>query len=63
MAYICYFACDRCGKEGGAWINRTVSLTTSIAIARDYGWKVGRRGWICPSCQNGKKKDRKNEIV
>lgn len=51
MAYVVYFACDSCGREGGAWVNRTVSLSIATAIAREYGWKVGKRGWICPHCQ------------
>lgn len=54
MAYAVHFACDRCGRFGGAWVNRTVSLSIATELAREYGWEVGKRGWICPSCQNKK---------
>lgn len=63
MAYVVYFACDTCGREGAAWVNRTVSLNISTEIAREYGWRVGKRGWICPSCQNKQRKKGKRETV
>lgn len=63
MAYVVYFACDSCGLEGGVWVNRTVSLSVTTEIAREHGWKVGKRGWICPSCQNKQKKSGKREYV
>lgn len=52
MAYVVYFACDSCGREGAAWVNHSVSLSICEKIARKDGWRVGKRGWICPSCQN-----------
>lgn len=55
MAYIVYFACDYCGKEGGAWMNRTVSQGIVTKIARDRGWQVGKRGYVCPKCQRKRK--------
>lgn len=58
MAYVVYFACDSCGREGGTWVNRTVSLSIASGIAREYGWKVGKKGWICPYCQKEKQKRR-----
>lgn len=51
MAYNVYFACDRCGIEGAAWTNRSVSLTTCAKFARAAGWIIGKHGWICPVCQ------------
>ncbi len=51
MAYNVYFSCDHCGGIGAAWINHSVSLSLCEKIARDAGWKVGKRGWICPMCQ------------
>ena len=51
MAYNVYFACDKCGNEGMAWCNHSVSLSICIKLAREAGWKVGKRGWICPRCQ------------
>ena len=54
MAYNVYFACDKCGNEGMAWCNHSVSLSICIKLAREAGWKVGKRGWICPRCQQKK---------
>ena len=54
MAYNVYFACDKCGNEGMAWCNHSVSLNICIELARETGWKVGKRGWICPRCQQKK---------
>lgn len=51
MAYTVYFSCDHCGGIGAAWINHSLSLSLCEKIARDAGWKVGKRGWICPMCQ------------
>lgn len=51
MAYNCYFACDKCGTEGGAWTNYTVSLAVCERLARRDGWQVGKRGWFCPNCR------------
>lgn len=56
VAYVVYYACDRCGREGAAWVNHSVSFSICVKIARDDGWKVGKRGWICPSCQRKQKK-------
>ena len=62
MAYNVYYICDCCGNEGAAWVNYTVSLSRCQKIARKYGWKIGKYGWICPSCQN-KKENRINETM
>lgn len=51
MAYIVYFACDLCGKEGGVWLNTTVSKSRIDKIARNRGWRVGKQGYVCPKCQ------------
>lgn len=51
MAYNVYFACDICGTEGLNWVNHMVSYSTCVMYARQRGWKVGKRGWICPTCQ------------
>lgn len=51
MAYTVYYECDKCGKLGGAWRNYSVSLSVCTRIARSEGWKIGKRGWICPNCQ------------
>ena len=51
MAYNVYFACDRCGTEGLSWVNHMVAYSTCVMYARQSGWKVGTRGWICPTCQ------------
>lgn len=50
MAYNSYFICDACGATY-SWINHTVAYSTAIKIARSAGWKVGKKGWFCPSCQ------------
>lgn len=61
MAYNVYFACDQCGEVGAAWANHGVSQSICIKIAREAGWKVGKKGWICPSCQeSNKRKERKD---
>lgn len=31
--------------------NHAVSFSMAIAIARNYGWSVGKRGWFCPECR------------
>ena len=61
MAYVVYFACDRCGNEGRAWVNYSVSFSTCVSIARTDGWKVGQRGWVCPKCQ-AKMRNKKSEV-
>ena len=58
MAYNVYFCCDTCGVTHN-WVNHTVSLSTAIAIARSYGWSVGKRGWFCPECRK-KRRMREN---
>lgn len=55
MAYNVYFACDVCGNEGLSWVNHMVAYSTCVMYARQSGWKVGKRGWICPSCQKKKR--------
>lgn len=55
MAYVVYFACDCCGNDAGGWVNHTVSLSVAQRIAREKGWQVGKRGWICPECQKKQK--------
>lgn len=62
MAYNVYFACDKCGVEGLAWTNHMVAYSTCVQFAREMGWKVGKRGWICPKCQNLNKRTKK-EVV
>ena len=66
MAYNCYFSCDVCGDEGCAWTNLTVSLSKSEKFARAMGWKITKKGWICPSCQKRlekqKQKEKENDI-
>lgn len=61
MAYNVYFACDRCGFEGLAWTNHMVAKSTCVKIARKMGWRVGRKGWICPDCQKKKKENNNND--
>lgn len=56
MAYIVYFACDCCGTEGGVWMNCTISKSDAMKNARQKGWQVGRRGYVCPQCQGKQKK-------
>lgn len=50
MAYNVYFSCDTCGTTYN-WVNHAVSFSMAIAIARNYGWSVGKRGWFCPECR------------
>lgn len=61
MAYNVYFSCDNCGTEGGACCNITVSLARAEKIARRQGWRLGKRGWICPNCQEKMKAARSHE--
>lgn len=51
MAYNVYFACDRCGREGFAITNRTLSYCKAVKIARKQGWMVGQKGWFCLNCR------------
>lgn len=55
MAYIVYFACDRCGTESGMWVNHTVSQSRAAKIARDRGWQIGKQGYVCPMCRRERK--------
>lgn len=58
MGYKVYYTCDYCGNIGGEWTNHTVSFGIAKEIARGDGWKIGKKGWVCPLCQkklkNGK---------
>ena len=56
MAYNVYFACDKCGNEGMDWGNHSVSLSICIKMAREAGRKGGKRGWICPGCQQKRRR-------
>lgn len=43
MAYNVYFACDKCGNEGMAWCNHSVSLSICTKLADMTGSRnVGR---------------------
>lgn len=53
MAYNVYFSCDMCGVTYN-WVNHAVSYSSAVAIARSYGWSVGKRGWFCPECRKKK---------
>ncbi len=60
MAYNVYFACDNCGNVGASWVNYNARLANTIKIAREHGWRVGKRGWICPDCKAKMKTSRKD---
>lgn len=51
MAYNVYISCDRCGSTRN-WVNHTVNHSTAVALARAWGWQVGKRGWFCPLCKH-----------
>lgn len=55
MAYNVYYACDRCGLTYG-WINYSVCYSDAVAIAREKGWQVGKKGWFCPDCKQAIRK-------
>ena len=59
MAFNSYYACDKCGRVGGAWINYTVCVGTAVSIARKKGWQIGKNGWFCPNCRTVKQPSRK----
>lgn len=56
MAYNTYYACDKCGTVGGAWINYTATFGIVVKIARDEGWQVGKNGWFCPRCRTTRRR-------
>lgn len=59
MAFNSYYACDKCGRVGGAWINCTATFGTVVQIARKKGWQIGKNGWYCPNCRTVKRSSRR----
>lgn len=55
MGYKVIVRCDTCGN-GFSWTDITVTYNTAIRIARNEGWQVGKKGWLCPNCKQMKKK-------
>lgn len=55
MGYKVIIECDRCGC-GYQWKDETVNISTAKKLVRNYGWQVGKKGWICPDCKKGGKK-------
>lgn len=58
MAYNVYFSCDKCGNTYN-WINKSVSMSRAIKLARRKGWCIGKNGWFCSECRNNKKKNKR----
>ena len=59
MAYIEYIACDKCGVDMGAWVDRSFGICFARRYARKRGWKIGKNGWVCPECQRKKENSQK----
>ncbi len=44
------FSCDLCGT-GKEWFGHEISMASCRSIARNEGWTVGTKGWLCPKCK------------
>lgn len=53
MSYMVGIFCDGpgCKECAGCWENFTVNQTSAMRTAREQGWSVGKKGWLCPKCR------------
>ena len=51
MGYISGYYCDRCGKYGELWQVPKMGIVFAQKSAREEGWQIGKRGWLCPECK------------
>lgn len=55
MGFEVSITCDGCGK-GVVYEDSPVSYSFEKRNRRNYGWQIGKKGWLCPKCRTRKSK-------